>query len=110
MKNPFRSEADAFRLVIGAVVYFGAIAIAAVAGGRWWGLGVFVVLSAAVAVGILRRDVREQRTVETRRRGAEDERRILVVANEPPPARRSARRCRRRSRGAERQCWSSARR
>ena len=49
MKNPFRSEADAFRLVIGAVVYFGAIAIAAVAGGRWWGLGVFVVLSAAVS-------------------------------------------------------------
>jgi nucleotide-binding universal stress UspA family protein len=82
MKNPFRSEADAFRLVIGAVVYFGAIAIAAVAGGRWWGLGVFVVLSAAVAVWILRREVREQRTVETRRRGAEDERRILVVANE----------------------------
>jgi hypothetical protein len=67
MKNPFRSEADAFRLVIGAVVYFGAIAIAAVAGGRWWGLGVFVVLSAAVA---------------SRRRGAADERRILVVANE----------------------------
>jgi nucleotide-binding universal stress UspA family protein len=82
MKNPFRSEADAFRLVIGAVVYFGAIAIAAVAGGRWWGLGVFVVLSVAVAVWILRREAREQRTVETRRRGTDDEKRILVVANE----------------------------
>jgi hypothetical protein len=82
MKNPFRSEADAFRLVIGAVVYFGAIGIAAVAGGLWWGLGVFVVLSAAVAIWILRREAREQRTVETRRRGGEDERRILVVANE----------------------------
>jgi len=82
MKNPFRSEADAFRLVLGAVVYFGAIAIAAVAGGRWWGLGVFVVLSVAVAVWILRREAREQRTVETRRRGDEDEKRILVVANE----------------------------
>ena len=82
MKNPFRSEADAFRLVIGAVVYFGAIAIAAVAGGRWWGLGVFVVLSVAVAIWILRREAREQRTVETRRRGTDDEKRILVVANE----------------------------
>jgi cbb3-type cytochrome oxidase subunit 3 len=81
MKNPFRSEADAFRLVIGAVVYFGAIAIAAVAGGRWWGLGVFVVLSAAVAIWILRREAREQRTVASRPR-ADDEKRILVVANE----------------------------
>jgi nucleotide-binding universal stress UspA family protein len=82
MKNPFRSEADAFRLVIGALVYFGAIAIAAVAGGRWWGLGVFVVLSAAVAVWFFRREAREQRTVAPRRRGSEDETRILVVANE----------------------------
>jgi nucleotide-binding universal stress UspA family protein len=82
MKNPFRSEADAFRLVIGAVVYFGAIAIAAAVGGRWWGLGVFVALSAAVAVWILRREAREQRTVAPRRRGDDDEKRILVVANE----------------------------
>ena len=81
MKNPFRSEADAFRLVIGAVVYFGAIAIAAVAGGRWWGLGVFVVLSAAVAVWILRREARDRPAVAPRPRG-DDEERILVVANE----------------------------
>ncbi len=81
MKNPFRSEADAFRLVIGAVVYFGAIAIAAVAGGRWWGLGVFVVLSAAVAVWILRREGRARPAVAPRPRGG-DEDRILVVANE----------------------------
>ncbi|HEY7691354.1 MAG TPA: universal stress protein [Gaiellaceae bacterium] len=82
MKNPFRSEADAFRLVIGAVVYFGAIAIAAAVGGRWWGLGVFVVLSAAVAVWVLRRETRERPPVAPRRRVGEDERRILVVANE----------------------------
>lgn len=82
MKNPFRSEADAFRLVIGAVLYFGAIAIAAVVGGRWWGLGVFVVLSVGVAVWILRREARERPTVAPRRRGADDEERILVVANE----------------------------
>ena len=49
MKNPFRSEAEAFRFVIGTVVYFGAIAIATAVGGRWVGLGVFVVLSVARA-------------------------------------------------------------
>ena len=30
MKNPLRSEADAFQFLIGAVVYFAAIAIAGV--------------------------------------------------------------------------------
>ena len=36
MKNPFRSEAEAFRFVLGTAVYFAAIAIAAAAGGFWW--------------------------------------------------------------------------
>ena len=82
MKNPFRSEADAFRLVIGAVVYFGAIAIAAAVGGTWWGLGVFVVLSSAVGLWLLRREARERPAVAPRHRGVESERRVLVVANE----------------------------
>jgi nucleotide-binding universal stress UspA family protein len=83
MKNPFRSEADAFRLVIGALVYFGAIAIAAAAGGRWWALAVFVVLTAAVGIWFFRREARERQTVSvTPRPRAEDERRVLVVANE----------------------------
>jgi len=34
--------------VIGTVVYFGVIVIATVAGGHWWGLGVFVAATAAV--------------------------------------------------------------
>jgi 4-amino-4-deoxy-L-arabinose transferase-like glycosyltransferase len=82
MKNPFKSEADAFRLVIGALVYFGAIAIAAVAGGRWWGLGVFVVLTAVAIVWFLRREAREQTTLVPHRQGDDGERRVLVVANE----------------------------
>ena len=41
MINPLRSEAEAFRFLIASIVYFGAIVIAAVAGGKWWGLGVF---------------------------------------------------------------------
>ena len=36
MFNPFRSEADAFRLLVGAAVYLGAIGIAALAGGFWF--------------------------------------------------------------------------
>ena len=37
MRNPFRSEAEAYRFLIGTVVYFAAIAIATALGGRWWG-------------------------------------------------------------------------
>jgi nucleotide-binding universal stress UspA family protein len=82
MINPLRSEAEAFRFLIASIVYFGAIVIAAVAGGKWWGLGVFVVLSAAVVWWWLRsrRDERPPQTAP--RPHAEGERRILVVANE----------------------------
>ena len=82
MKNPFRSEAEAFRFVLLAVGYFGAIAIASAAGGRWAGIGVFALLT-AVALAWVMQGRREQppRTAPVRR-GASDERRILVVANE----------------------------
>jgi hypothetical protein len=83
MRNPFRSEAEAYRFVLGTVVYFAAIVIATAVGGRWWGLGVFVVLSAAVLGWFFRREVRERPPAAApRRRGPEDEQRILVVANE----------------------------
>jgi hypothetical protein len=83
MKNPFRSEAEAFRFVLGTAVYFAAIAIAAAAGGFWWGLAVFVVLTVVVGIWFFRREARERPPVSVpERRRAEDERRILVVANE----------------------------
>jgi hypothetical protein len=83
MRNPFRSEAEAYRFVLGTVVYFAAIVVATALGGRWWGLGVFVVLSAAVLVWFFRREARERPPAAAPpHRGAEDERRILVVANE----------------------------
>ena len=47
MKNPLRSEAEAFQFLLGAVVYFGLIAIAGVIN-KWAGLVVFIVLSAVV--------------------------------------------------------------
>jgi hypothetical protein len=82
VRNPFRSEAEAYRFVLLSIVYFGAIAIASVVGGVWWGIGVFVLMT-ALAVGWIMQGRREQplRAVPARR-SAPDERRILVVANE----------------------------
>jgi hypothetical protein len=82
MINPLRSEAEAFRFLIASIVYFGAIVIAAVAGGTWVGLGVFIALS-AVVVWLWARARRDERPLRTAPRPhAADERRILVVANE----------------------------
>ena len=83
MINPLRSEAEAFRFLLGAIAYFAVIVLAAVAGNRWIGLAVFIALSAAV-VGWWARARRAERPVPTRptRQSAEDERRILVIANE----------------------------
>jgi hypothetical protein len=83
MKNPFRSEAEAYRFVIGTVGYFAAIVIATAVGGRWWGVGVFVVLSVLVLVWFFRREATEQPPATApRAQSAEDEQRILVIANE----------------------------
>jgi hypothetical protein len=83
VKNPFRSEAEAYRFVLGTVVYFAAIVIATAVGGRWWGLGVFVVVTVAVLLWVFRREVRERPVLApSRNRSVEGERRILVVANE----------------------------
>jgi hypothetical protein len=82
VKNPLRSEAEAFQFLLGAAVYFGLIAIAGVIN-HWAGLAVFIVLSAGVLWWWLR-----ARRIETTpkatpvRRGDPDERRILVIANE----------------------------
>jgi len=82
MINPFRSEADAFRLLIGAVVYIGAIGIAALAGGGWAALIVFIVLTLAVVIwwAVARTADRPAQTRPSAH--AAGERRILVVANE----------------------------
>ncbi len=82
MINPLRSEAEAFRFLLGAAVYFGLIAIAGVIN-EWAGLVVFVVLTLGV-IGWwwqARRDEARPKTAPVHR-GDPDERRILVVANE----------------------------
>lgn len=82
MQNPLRSEAEAFRFLLGAVVYFAAIAIAGVIN-AWAGLVVFIVLSVAVLWWWWRsRPELVPEQVAPRRRSAPGERRILVIANE----------------------------
>ena len=83
MPNPLRSEGEAFRFLLGAVVYFAAIAIAGVIN-EWAGLVVFIVLTVGVVVWWWRAQRRETHPVETLAvpHGPGDERRILVVANE----------------------------
>jgi hypothetical protein len=44
VRNPLRSEAEMFRFLIGAIVYFAAVVVASLAGNAWWGLGVAIVL------------------------------------------------------------------
>jgi hypothetical protein len=82
MGNPFRSEAEAFRFLLGAVVYFAAIAIAGVIN-AWAGLVVFIVLTIGVAWWWWRT---RQHPVPTQvaptRRSPPGERRLLVIANE----------------------------
>jgi Ca2+/Na+ antiporter len=81
--NPLRSEGEAFHFLLGALVYFGAIAIAGVIN-AWAGLVVFILLTGVVVVWWWRARAREERPVERIAvpHGPDDERRILVIANE----------------------------
>jgi hypothetical protein len=81
-RNPFRSEAEAYRFLLLTVGYFAAI-VAAAAIATWLGVVVFVVLTAVAVWRWLR-----SRTDEPALRpsvpqlSGDDERRILVIANE----------------------------
>jgi hypothetical protein len=83
MKNPLRSEAEAYRFLLATIVYFGAIVLAALVGGTWWGVGVFVVLTVVALIWFFQRDdLPPPPKTGPRQPSAEDEKRILVVANE----------------------------
>jgi hypothetical protein len=99
VKNPLRSEAEAFQFLLGAVVYFGLIAIAGVIN-AWAGLAVFIVLTAGLFVWWLRsRRVEPPRQTAPVHRGGPDERRILVIANETVGGQALRNEIRRRSEG-----------
>jgi hypothetical protein len=83
MKNPLRSEAEAYRFLLGTIVYFAAIVLAAVVGGTWWGVGVFAVLTVVVLIWFFQREeLPPPPKTAPRSQSAEDEKRILVIANE----------------------------
>ena len=81
-RNPFRTEAEAFRLLLFCLVAFAAIALASILGGWEAGVPVWALVTAAALWYYLRplpEPVARQAPPHV---GAPDERRILVVANE----------------------------
>ena len=82
MSNPFRSEAQAFRLVLVTVGAFAVIAVASLLGGAWVGVPVWALLTGAAATFYLmqRRATREIPTAPPHV-GGTDERQILVVVD-----------------------------
>src|SRR5262245_5229836 len=100
MKNPLRSEAEAYRFLLGTIVYFGAIVLAAVVGGTWWGVGVFAVLTVVAVFWFFQRDdLPPPPKTAPRQPSAEDETRILVIANETVGGRKLRELLRERSEG-----------
>jgi GABA permease len=82
-RNPFRSEAEAYRFLLLTVGYFALIVVGASIA-TWLGVVVFVVLTAAAAFFWLRSRSSEPalRPTVPARETPENERRILVIANE----------------------------
>jgi len=100
VRNPFRTEEEAFRFVWLTILYSGLI----VAGSfinAWVGLGVFVVETAAVSWWILSRGRRERPVRQIPPPHPEGERRILVVANETVGGAELLDEIRRRSQGVK---------
>jgi hypothetical protein len=83
MKNPIRTEAEAFSFVIVTAVVFLAVALAGAMWGGWVALAVFAALALGALIGIYMKTepkIREPAVWE--RSGDGGRRRILVVANE----------------------------
>ena len=88
MRNPLRTEAEAFSFVLAAAACFLAVGIAAVLGGPAAALASLVSLGFGAAVGIyLKSDPLEREPAVWARRAPGERRRILVVANESLPGR-----------------------
>ena len=84
MRNPIRTEAEAFSFVVVIAAVGAAIGLAAWLGGSWAALGVFIGLAIGVVGAIFLRSepkVREQAVWE-RPRARDEQRRVLVIANE----------------------------
>jgi hypothetical protein len=82
VRNPLRSEAEAFRFLLLTIAYFALIVIGAVID-KWVGFAVFIGLTVGIVyLAFLRgRDEPPARIAPTRTH-SDDEHRILVIANE----------------------------
>ena len=110
VRNPLRSEADAFRFLLLTIGYFALIVIGAVIN-TWLGLAVFVVLTLVVLyVAFIRgRDEPPPRVAPTLSH-PDDERRILVDRERDGRRRHAARDDQAEERGLSRRTCSSSRR
>ena len=82
MRNPIRSEADAFRFVLLTIGYFALIVIGSVIN-RWVDVAVFVVLTAGVLWWfVMRRREPEAPVRQAPAASPPEQHRVLVVANE----------------------------
>jgi hypothetical protein len=81
VRNPIRSEAEAFRFVWVTIGYFALIVIGSLID-VWVGVAIFVVLTAGALWWVLRRGQREAPVRQTPAASPPGEHRILVVANE----------------------------
>jgi hypothetical protein len=84
MRNPMRTEAEAFQFLIAAIVLFAAVALAHVLGGEWVALAAFLVLAPIVFYRYLRSDpkVQEPAVWDRSRSPAGGPKKLLVIANE----------------------------
>jgi hypothetical protein len=81
VRNPFRTEAEAFRFVWLTIIYFALIVIGSLIN-TWLGLGVFIGETAIVVWWVITRGRREEPIQHSPPTHDEGEHRILVVANE----------------------------
>ena len=81
MRNPFRSEAEAYRFLLLTVGAFTLIVAGAFVN-RWLGVAVWLVVSAAAVQFYFRQRAEPSPRAHVEHVGPEDERRILVIANE----------------------------
>jgi hypothetical protein len=81
VRNPFRSEGDAFRFVWLTIGYCALIVVGSLIS-AWVGLAVFIVLTGLAAWWVFFRGEREAPVRQAPAPHAPDEHRILVVANE----------------------------
>jgi hypothetical protein len=82
VRDPFRSEVEAYHFLLVTVAAFAAIALASLLGGAWVGVATWAVLTAAVVFFYLRRGPPQRRLRTAPAHAGGDERRVIVLVDE----------------------------